>query len=94
MNVGLPLISVINNFGNLHRAFLRLFLPVLLAALAIYTFGAWRGGASGLAWSNVPVYALFSGGLAWYVARNHPFAIEWNPLTSRERNLIRRIVRS
>lgn len=93
MNVGLPLISVINNFGNLHRAFLRLFLPVLLASLAIYTFGAWRGSASGLAWSNVVVYAVFSGGLAWYVARNHPFAIEWNPLTSRERNLIRRIVR-
>jgi O-antigen/teichoic acid export membrane protein len=93
MNVGLPLISVINNFGNLRRAFFRLFLPVLIAALALYTAGAASGSALGLAWSNVAVYAIFSAGLGWYVARNHPFAIEWNPLTARERSLIRRIVR-
>lgn len=93
MNSGLPLISVINNFGNLRRAFFRLFLPVLLAALALYTVGAAAGSASGLAWSNVAVYAIFTGGLALYVARNHPFAIEWNPLTARERSLLRRIVR-
>jgi O-antigen/teichoic acid export membrane protein len=93
MNVSLPLLSVINNFGSLRRVFTRVFLPLLVLGLGSYIAAARTYGAEGVAWANVVVYAVFAAALALFVARHHPFPVEWSPLTARERGLMRQILR-
>jgi O-antigen/teichoic acid export membrane protein len=92
MNLGWPLIAVLNSQASLRRVFVRVFLPMLPAGLALYVAAAAWGGALWLAWANVVVYLLLTLLLAAAVARLAPFRPERTLLAAEERAVLRQLL--
>jgi O-antigen/teichoic acid export membrane protein len=88
MNTALPLLSIVNNFCNLRSVFVSLFLPALVAGLAIYVVAASNWGALGVAYGNIAVYTLMALGLAGYTVRHHPVSLTLPLVTPEERRLL------
>lgn len=93
LNLAYPLLSVVNNQCRLRDAFLRLFLPALAAGMLLYSIGAGTGGATGIAWANVAVYALLAAGLVVYTLRCFPFRLEGPLFGAKDRRRLAELFR-
>ncbi len=93
MNLGWPLISVINNYCSLRDAFLRVFLPSLVAGLGIYIVTAMKWGAIGVAYGNIAIYSILVAGLVRFSMKRLPFEIEWRLITREEKKVLRGLLK-
>lgn len=94
MNLGWPLMSVVNTFCSLRQAFFSTFLPVWALGVATYAAAAHLGGAAGVAYGNIVVYSLMVLGLVLFVRRHHPFRLDLRPITGEERTALRELMRA
>jgi O-antigen/teichoic acid export membrane protein len=92
MNLGWPLVGIINNLCILRVAFFRVFLPVLVFGISIYIGTAWLWGAIGMAYGNIAVYALLLFALIIFVRQNYPWTFRIQPITQEERRLLRELM--
>lgn len=93
MNLGWPLVAVVNNLCSLYRAFVRAYLPALLIGLSVYVATAARWGAYGVAWGNVAAYAVLFLALALFVRIHYPFRLAPQWLSAQEKGVIAELLR-
>ncbi len=91
MNLGFPLISVINTFCVLKRAFISVFLPGLIIGMSIYVGCAYYWGAIGMAWGNVVVYSMLLIGIIIFIRKYYPFHFNGKIISPREKLLLREL---
>jgi len=94
MNFGWPLISIINTFCNLRRAFLSTFLPAALLGVLIYVAAGLLGGAAGVAYANILVYSIVLFGLILFLRGSYRFPLELRLITSEEKSALRELIRA
>lgn len=91
--LGCPLIGIINNMGNLRRAFTQVFLPTFLIGIAGYFYAGSTWGAGGIAYAHVGAYVLMVMLLGTFAVRNSRFRIQWQLVTPDEADFLRRLVK-
>jgi O-antigen/teichoic acid export membrane protein len=91
MNLGWPLVAIINNLCSLRQAFLRVYLPGLIAGGSIYISMTWGWGATGIAYGKILAYVIVVGGLITFVRRHRFWSLKMEPITLEERQLLREL---
>lgn len=94
MNFGWPLVSIINTFCSLRRAFLSTFLPAALLGVGIYGAAGLLAGATGVAYANIVVYGIVVTGLILFLRRSYRFPLERRLITSAEKSALRALIRA
>jgi O-antigen/teichoic acid export membrane protein len=91
MNLGWPLVAVINNLCSLRQGFLRVYLPGLIVGSSIYILMTSMWGATGIAFGNILVYAILLVGLITFVRGHQLWSLKMQPITVEERELLRKL---
>jgi hypothetical protein len=92
MNFGWPLVSIINTFCSLRRAFLSTFLPAAVLGVLVYIAAGLLGGATGVAYANILVYSIVVAGLILFLRKSYRFPLELRLITSEEKSALRELI--
>jgi O-antigen/teichoic acid export membrane protein len=94
MNFGWPLISIINTFCSLRRAFLSTFLPAAVLGVLVYVAAGLLAGATGVAYGNIVVYSIVVVGLILFLRKSYSFPLHRELITAEERVALRKLIRA
>jgi O-antigen/teichoic acid export membrane protein len=91
MNLGYPLISVINTFCDLRKVFLMVFLPALFLGILLYIFSAFLWGGLGLSVGNIVIYSLIVCAISIYTIKYYRFPLELKLFTEKDKRLLQQV---